>query len=272
MVQPEALFGVIAQQLPEELTGLTQISLIAGTAAMFIGMVAFIAMGWGVEDEKKQEYYAITILIPAIAFVSYLTMALGIGETAIQVDIGGADQETLHIFWARYADWLFTTPLLLLDLGLLAGASRVEIGSLIGLDVMMIITGVYGAFTTGQQFLLNDVANRIIWWGVSTAFLLVLLYFLTSRLTAKARQMSGDAASTFMTLRNLVIVLWLAYPVVWILGTEGTLGIVPLGVETALFAVLDVTAKVGFGFILLRSRAVMGGTGTDVGATATADD
>jgi bacteriorhodopsin len=232
-------------------------------------MVAFIAMGWGVRDEKKQEYYAITILIPAIAFVSYLTMTLGLGEVNIFVS---EEVGSLDIFWARYADWLLTTPLLLIDLGLLAGASRVEIGALVGLDVMMIVTGVYGAFTGGAQFLLSPEANRIIWWGVSTAFLLVLLYFLTSRLTAKARQMSGDAASTFTTLRNLVIVLWLAYPVVWILGTEGTLEIIPLGVETALFAVLDVTAKVGFGFILLRSRAVMGGSEADVGATATADD
>jgi bacteriorhodopsin len=270
MVQIHEVIWLVAQLGGEkEIPGLGQIALIAGTAAMFLGMVAFIAMGWGEDDPDRQEFYAITITIPAIAFVSYLMMALGIGEVNVGVS---AEVGSLDIYWARYADWLFTTPLLLLDLGLLAGASRVEIGTLIGLDVLMILTGLVGAFTGGAQFLLEPAANRIIWWGISTAFLLVLLYFLTSRLTAKARQMSGDAASTFMTLRNLVIVLWLAYPVVWILGTEGTLEIIPLGIETALFAVLDVTAKVGFGFILLRSRAVMGGTEAGAGATATADD
>jgi uncharacterized protein YegP (UPF0339 family) len=37
---------------------------------------------------------------------------------------------------------------------------------------------------------------------------------------------------------------------------------VPLSAETAMYAVLDVLAKVGFGFILLRSRAVLGDAGT----------
>jgi bacteriorhodopsin len=68
--------------------------------------------------------------------------------------------------------------------------------------------------------------------------------------------MGGDAASLFTTLRNIVIVLWLAYPVVWLVGTEGA-GLIGLGPETAVFAVLDVAAKVGFGFVLLRSRNVL---------------
>jgi bacteriorhodopsin len=57
-----------------------------------------------------------------------------------------------------------------------------------------------------------------------------------------------------------VIVLWTAYPIVWIFGTESTIGLLPLGVETAAFAVLDLAAKVGFGFVLLRSHDVLGGT------------
>jgi len=55
----------------------------------------------------------------------------------------------------------------------------------------------------------------------------------------------------------MLIVLWLAYPVVWILGTEGTIEFIPLYVETAAFMVLDLTAKVGFGYVLLRSHNVL---------------
>jgi bacteriorhodopsin len=62
---------------------------------------------------------------------------------------------------------------------------------------------------------------------------------------------------TFTTLRNLVLVLWTLYPILWIVGTEGA-GVVSLYVETLGFMVLDVLAKVGFGFILLRSRAILG--------------
>jgi len=239
-----------------------QIFLWLGTALMFLGMVAFVVMGWNEDDPDRQEFYVITILIPAIAFVSYLAMALGFGKIVLPVN-----GELLDIYWARYADWLFTTPLLLLDLALLAGARRSTIGTLVGLDVMMILTGLVGAVTSG-----GGAGVRIVWWGVSTAFMLVLLYFLASRLTESARQRSGEAANVFITLRNLTLVVWTLYPVVWLLGTEGTLDIIPLGIETAAFMVLDVTAKVGFGFILLRSRAAMNTAGAGGGATATADD
>jgi len=50
-----------------------------------------------------------------------------------------------EIYWARYADWLGTTPLLLLDLALLAGLSGVDIVLISIADVGMIVTGVAAA-------------------------------------------------------------------------------------------------------------------------------
>jgi bacteriorhodopsin len=214
---------------------------------MALGTLAFIGMGWREDDPEKQEYYIVTIFIPAIAAVSYFSMAMGYGLTELSVPW---QSQPLDIYWARYADWLFTTPLLLLDLALLAGANRNTIATLVGLDVGMVITGLVGALTTASP------AMRIAWWGISTGFFLVLLYVLVSRLSAQAAQRSGDVASLFSTLRNVVILLWTAYPIVWIVGTEG-LGLIGLYPETAVFMVLDVSAKVGFGFVLLRSRSVL---------------
>jgi hypothetical protein len=116
--------------------------LLIGTAGMLLGMVYFIAAGWGENDPRKQEFYVITVFVPAIAAVSYLAMSLGYGVTTITVD----DAERT-IYWARYADWLFTTPLLLMDLALLADADRNTIATLIGLDVAMVVTGLMGALT-----------------------------------------------------------------------------------------------------------------------------
>ena len=223
-----------------------------GTAGMFLGMLYFISKGWGESNERRQEFFIVTIFITAIAFVNYLAMALGFGVTTVSVA-----GEQLPIYWARYTDWFFTTPLLLLDLGLLAGATRNELTSLVGLDAAMIGTGAL-ATLTGDWIggSLSTGAQRLIWWGVSTALLLVLLYFLFGSLTAKAQQIGGSLQSTFTTLRNLVVVVWLVYPVWWLVGTEG-LGAVGLGIETAGFMMLDLVAKVGFGIILLSSREVL---------------
>jgi len=231
-------------------------------------MVYFIARGWGVQDERRQKFYIATIFITAIAFMNYLAMALGYGLTTVMV--GG---EEIPIYWARYTDWLFTTPLLLYDLGLLAGADRNTIATLVGLDVAMIGTGAVATLTGDLSGAAVDTgAQRLIWWGVSTALLLVLVVFLFGNLTQQARKLSGDAQAKFTLLRNLVTVIWLVYPVWWLVGTEG-LNAVGLGIETAGFMVLDLVAKVGFGFILLSSHAILdeAKTVSDAASGATAD-
>jgi bacteriorhodopsin len=230
--------------------GTEQVWLWVGTIGMLMGMLYFIARGWNVESTRLQEFYIVTIFITAIAFVNYLAMALGFGLTTITVA-----GEELSIYWARYTDWFFTTPLLLIDLGLLAGANRNELSSLVGLDMLMIATGAVATLTTGMGAL-GAGAERLIWWGVSTGFLLVLLYMLFGTLGDRASSLPADAASKFSTLRLLIVVIWLVYPVWWLLGTEG-LGVVTLYVETLGFAVLDLTAKVGFGFVLLSSHKLL---------------
>jgi bacteriorhodopsin len=219
-----------------------------GTLFMLIGTFYFIAKGWGVTDTEAREYYAITILVPGIATAAYLSMFFGVGLTEVEV----VGRGTLDIYYARYADWLFTTPLLLLDLALLAKVDRVTIGTLIGVDALMIVTGLIGALS-------KTMLARYTWWLVSTIAFIFVLYYLLTSLRSAAKQRSKEVQNTFNTLTALVAVLWTAYPILWIVGTEGA-AIVGLGVETLAFMVLDVTAKVGFGFVLLRSRAILGDT------------
>jgi bacteriorhodopsin len=266
-----ALFNTAAVvlQAGDVTVGGESIWLWLGTLGMFLGMLAFIGMGWGETDQRRIEHYVITIFIPAIAFTMYLAMALGFGVTGVQW--GG---ETHPIYWARYADWLFTTPLLLIDLALVVGADRNTIATLVGLDVAMIGTGVIAALTGANAAnTVDPLTARIVWWAISTAFLAVLLYFLVGQVTQMASQRSGAASSLFGRLRNILIVLWAVYPILWIVGTEG-LGLVPLFWETAGFMVLDLSAKVGFGYILLSNLDTLELQGTrqeQVGG-ATADD
>ncbi|MFB6297359.1 MAG: bacteriorhodopsin [Salinirussus sp.] len=253
----QAGFDILGDGRPETLW------LAIGTFLMLVGTFYFIAKGWGVTDEKAREYYAITILVPGIATAAYLSMFFGYGLAEIPV----AGRGTLEIYWARYADWLFTTPLLLVDLALLADADRTTIGALVGIDAFMIVTGMVGALS-------GTMLERYVWWLVSTIAFVFLLYYLLSSLRSAAAQQSEEVQSTFNVLTILVAVLWTAYPIWWLIGTEGA-GVVTLGVETLGFMILDVTAKVGFGFILLRSRAITGEAAApepSAGEAAPADD
>jgi bacteriorhodopsin len=230
-----------------------------GTIGMMLGMIYFIIDGWGVEDPRQKEFYVITILIPGIAAASYLSMFFGFGLTEVTLTNG----RVVDVYWARYADWLFTTPLLLLDIGLLAGASNRDIGALVGLDAFMIVTGLAAT-------LMKLPVARYAFWTISTIAMIFLLYFLVAVFGQAVADADEDTRSTFNVLRNLILVTWAIYPVAWLVGTEG-LNLVGLYGETLLFMILDVTAKVGFGFILLKSRAIVSEDSTPTPSAEAAD-
>jgi bacteriorhodopsin len=239
------MFGAVMQvsgQLGVEGEG---IWLALGTIGMLLGMLYFIIEGWGVEDPRQKEFYVITILIPGIAAASYLSMFFGFGLTEVPLTNG----RVVDVYWARYADWLFTTPLLLLDIGLLAGASNRDIGALVGLDAFMIVTGLAAT-------LMKLPVARYAFWTISTIAMIFLLYFLVAVFGEAVSSADEDTRSTFNVLRNIILVTWIIYPIAWLVGTEG-LALVGLYGETLIFMILDITAKVGFGFVLLKSRAIV---------------
>ena len=84
----------------------------------FIGMVfgslIFGFKAWKERRKEGMEFALVSFFIPLWAATMYLTMILG--ETVL---FNFRGQEVL--FWGRYLDWGITTPLLLLDLGIIAG-------------------------------------------------------------------------------------------------------------------------------------------------------
>jgi bacteriorhodopsin len=86
--------------------------------------------------------------------------------------------------------------------------------------------------------------------------MIFLLYFLVAVFGEAVSSADEDTRSTFNVLRNIILVTWVIYPIAWLVGTEG-LALVGLYGETLIFMILDITAKVGFGFVLLKSRAIV---------------
>jgi bacteriorhodopsin len=66
-----------------------------------------------------------------------------------------------EVYWARYVDWLLTTPLLLVDLGLLAGLNGASLFSVIIADIIMILGGLFAALSPNRLWMDEK-------WGVRT--------------------------------------------------------------------------------------------------------
>lgn len=230
--------------------------LIVGVLGMGLGTVYFVYRGTQVQG--AQYFYWITGAITLVAFVSYLAMAAGAGSTILN--------DGRQFYYFRYIDWLITTPLLLLDLALLAlarpGRNIGLIASLLGLDVFMIVTGLIAGSSTNAFF-------TVVFFIVSTAALIGVLYLLYTRFFAAARTRSPGVSEIFNRLAVLTIVLWILYPIVFLLGTEGFRA-VGQEWEIFLFLVLDLLAKVGFGFLLLTNHQVLGEAGGGGGGGARA--
>ncbi|WP_251329552.1 bacteriorhodopsin [Haloplanus pelagicus] len=218
-----------------------------GAALMGLGALYFAVRGLDAEGPRSRGLHVVTALVPTIAFGSYLAMALGVGVAEVPVRGG-----TLEVHWARYADWLFTTPLLLIALGLLVGADTETVFGAVAADAFMIVTGIAATLSGVRLY-------RYAWWGVSTVAFLLVLYYVFVALGRRARELGEATRETYGVLRGLVGVTWAGYPVWWLVGTAGV-GLVPPPMEVLGFTFLDLVAKVGFGTVLLRSRAVADAT------------
>lgn len=228
-----------------------------GVLAMGAGTVPPL-WNWAVRSpptgESHARYYAILAGVTGVAALAYLAMALGVGT----VTTAGGD---LPI--ARYLDWLITTPLLLLYLGLLARPSSRLLAGLIAIDAVIIVGGIAAAVTTGT----------LSWalFGVAAAAYAALVYGLLAALPRSASAEGDRVRAVFGTLRNITVVLWTLYPVVWMLAPTG-FGLLTASTEMLVFVYLDVVSKVGFVVVAVAGADALDGLGAGSGLDGDAFD
>lgn len=100
-------------------------ALTLGFLALAVSTVVMVAKAASADAERRKYYFCNTFIC-GVATFSYFAMLSGQGWTAI----AGCRQ----FFYARYVDWMITTALLILDLGLVAGQDFVTIAAVIGAD------------------------------------------------------------------------------------------------------------------------------------------
>ncbi|KZS89966.1 family A G protein-coupled receptor-like protein [Sistotremastrum niveocremeum HHB9708] len=227
----------------------------AGHTAQWVVFVIFLVsalgfLGLGSRVAKKHRaFHAINVAITGIACLSYFAMATRTGSTFIYQGhkiVQGKEVAVLRqVYWARYVDWALTTPMLLLDLGLLAGLPWFDIICLLAVDEGMIITGLISAF-------LKESAVKWGWYAFACIFLVYILYTLLWTGRQSARIQSSQVFRLFNMLTLWTVLLWIAYPIIFALS-EGT-GMISPSAEAIAYAVVDVLAKSAFGYWLVLHR------------------
>jgi len=201
-------------------------------------------------EESHGIYYATLAGVTGIAAFAYLAMVLELGTLAT----AGGDLPV-----ARYVDWLLTTPLILLYLGLLSRPPRRVLAGLIAVDVAIIAAGTAAVVTTGT----------LSWalFGVATVAYVALVYGLLVSLPRSVSLEADRVRAVFGTLRNITVVLWTLYPVVWALAPTG-LGLLTTSTEMLLFVYLDVVSKVGFVVVAVAGADALDHLASETGPEA----
>jgi bacteriorhodopsin len=202
------------------------------TIAMSLSVLLFFYWSRDPKGVHREEYLVAT-LSPVWSGLVYLAMAFGLGQTEI------AGQTT---YWARYVDWIITTPLLLLALAFTANHFKkkrngVLIATVIAADVIMIVCGLVGD--------LVDYPLRYLFFAIGVLALVVIFYITWSPFRKIAYSEGNELGKVYDQVAGYLSLFWIAYPTVWLLGPSG-LGVLSQSVDTWMFIILPFFSKVGF--------------------------
>jgi bacteriorhodopsin len=207
-------------------------------AGMGIGALHFWTLSRNPRGVPPHEYL-VAIFIPIWSGLAYMAMAIDQGK----VEAAG---QVAH--YARYIDWIVTTPLLLLALSWTAmqfiKKDWTLIGFLMSTQVIVVTTGLIADLSE------RDWA-RYLWYICGVVAFLIVLWGIWNPLRAKTRSQGRELSDLYDKLLIYFTVLWVGYPIVWIIGPSG-FGLISQDVDTLLFCILPFFSKVGFSFLDLH--------------------
>jgi sensory rhodopsin len=210
-----------------------------GTGGMALGTL-LLAVGLRYVPRSDWRRYSILIAVPGIAVVAYAVMALDIG--AVDTAVGST------VYIPRYVDWLLTTPLHIIYLGLFAGAARAVIAKATVLQALTIVLGLVAAMVGTPLKWLLYVAGLFAFVGV--------VYYTYVDYDEAAQAQGDNTAALYSKLRAFLVVLWLVYPLIWITGPNA-IGLMDVETTALVVAYIDIVSKVGLGLIALNGHLAL---------------
>jgi bacteriorhodopsin len=202
-------------------------AMMAASAFFFLSLNQF--------DKKWRTSVLVSGLITFIAAVHYWYMR----DASMAGDVS-------NVTAFRYVDWILTVPLMCVEFYLIlkvAGATKSLLWKLIGLSVVMLVTGYFG----------ETMGNAVMWGTASGIAYFIIVYEIWLGGAAKmAKEAGGDVLHAHKILCWFVLVGWAIYPIGYMAGTEGWYDVLPtegLAMDVW-YNIADAINKIGFGLVI----------------------
>jgi len=213
-----------------------------GVGALTVGFIIFavctvVFLAKANTSGEQRKYYYCSTYICGFAAMAYFAMLSGQGWTAI----AGCRQ----FFYARFADYIITMPLIILLLGQVAGADVPTIAATIGASSVWIIAlymGSVSVVTTVKWF----------WFLLSIGALAAVIVALARSFKEASMQRYPEVAELYGKAAWLIILAFFCYPVVW-LFSEGFASF-SVSFEICAYTILDVVTKVLVSFMVMSGH------------------
>jgi len=223
--------ALITKIMPDDYIGFT---FFVGCMAMMAAS-AFFFLSLNQFDKKWRTSVLVSGLITFIAAVHYFYMK----------EYWSVVGESPTFF--RYVDWILTVPLMCVEFYLIlkvAGAKTDLLWKMIGLSVIMLVTGYLGETVYAD--------SAALWGGISGIAYFVIVYEIwlgsASKLAAAA---GGNILKSHKILCWFVLVGWAIYPLGYMLGTDGWYtSILGKGSVDIAYNIADAINKIGFGLVI----------------------
>ena len=225
-------FLSVAKMAADDYVGFT---FFVGCMAMMAASVFFF-LSMNSVDKKWRTSLLVSGLITFIAAVHYFYMR----------DYWASTGDSPTFF--RYVDWILTVPLMCVEFYLIlkvAGAKTSLLWKMIGLSVVMLVTGYFGEAVFTE--------NAALWGAISGAAYFLIVYeiwFGNAKKLAVAA--GGDVLKSHKILCWFILVGWAIYPIGYMMGTEGWYSsFMPSGgnIDVA-YNIADAINKIGFGLVI----------------------
>lgn len=210
--------------------------LLIGTVGFSVASAVFIYLA--MTRKKASVAHSLTFLGSAVAAMAYYCMWSGLG-----VEYKTSDVTPRVIFWSRHAEQLFTVPIVLGTVCILSKAESSAIVALVGEGILFSLSSAVGAATVAPL--------KFMWWFASATFAVLIVINLMQRIQEGSQEIQKNLV--YLTVAAISV-----YTVLWLLGSEGTAAL-GLSQEVAIFTLVDLVSKAGFGlYFLLSYDEVMG--------------
>ncbi len=220
----------------------------AGALAIMLGSAAYFFVVRNTLTLKNQNPVILAGVVSGIAGFHYLRV-LSSWTSAFTFTNGkyvGNGTPFFHGY--RYADWIITVPILVVQLVLVLNLdAKVQRSMALRLGAaaaLMVALGFPGEVAT-------DTTKKMIFWGLGFIPFAYLVYTLWVEMGQSLRRQPEEVATTVSNARLTLVTTWMFYPIVFLFPVLGLTSGMGESMRQIGYSVADVLAKPGYGLLIL---------------------